>query len=75
MSSNMIQHQRTKHIDIGVHFVHDQVARGHVRVLHVPSSAQHADIFIKDPPTQLFNEFKTSLNVRNPSPDKTAGGC
>lgn len=58
MSANPIQHQRTKHIKIDIHFVHDQVARSLVQVLHIPSSAQYADIFTKGLPTQLFNDFK-----------------
>ncbi|GJU32762.1 ribonuclease H-like domain-containing protein [Tanacetum coccineum] len=37
MSANPVQHQRTKQIEIGIHFVRDKVAAGHVRVFHVPS--------------------------------------
>ncbi|GKA98480.1 ribonuclease H-like domain-containing protein [Tanacetum coccineum] len=37
MSANPVQLQRTKHIEIDIHFVCDMVKAGHVWVLHVPS--------------------------------------
>ncbi|GJZ65526.1 ribonuclease H-like domain-containing protein [Tanacetum coccineum] len=68
MTANPVQHQRTRHIEIDIQFVRDMVARGQVRVLHVPSRYQYADIFTKGLLSALFEEFCTSLSVR-PSPN------
>ncbi|GJU09405.1 ribonuclease H-like domain-containing protein [Tanacetum coccineum] len=57
MSANHVQHQRTKHIEIDIHFVQDMVIAGQVRVLHVPSHFQYAGIFTKGLPSSLFGEF------------------
>ncbi|GKC22910.1 ribonuclease H-like domain-containing protein [Tanacetum coccineum] len=65
MTANLVQHQRTKHIEIDVHFVRDMVARGHVRVLHVPSHYHYADIFTKGIPCAPFEKFRISLSVRS----------
>ncbi|GJV83387.1 hybrid signal transduction histidine kinase M [Tanacetum coccineum] len=66
--------ERTKHIEIDIHFVRDLVTTGHIRVLHVPYRYQYADIFTKGLPTALFDEFHDSLSVRS-SPAQTTGGC
>src|SRR5438105_5886023 len=75
LSTNPIQHQRTKHVEIDLHFVRKRVALGDVRVLHVPTSSQYADIFTKGLPTVIFRDFCSSLNVRSaPAPTARGGG-
>nr|GEW01429.1 ribonuclease H-like domain-containing protein [Tanacetum cinerariifolium] len=52
LSLNPVQHQRTKHIEIDIHFVRELVVVG-----------QYADIFTKGLPSALCEEFRTSLSV------------
>nr|GEX02204.1 ribonuclease H-like domain-containing protein [Tanacetum cinerariifolium] len=62
------RHQRTKHIEIDIDFVLDWVAAAQVRVLHVLSRYQFADIFTKGLPSALFEKFRFILNVRFSAP-------
>ena len=55
MAANPVHHRRTKHIEIDIHFVREKVALGQVRVLHVPSSHQFADIMTKGLPVQFVH--------------------
>jgi hypothetical protein len=56
-STNPVQYQCTKHVDIDLHFIRENVAIGQVCVLHVPMTSQFADIFTKGLPSSVSNEF------------------
>ncbi|XP_074318806.1 uncharacterized protein LOC141655637 [Silene latifolia] len=72
LSGNPVNHQRTKHIEIDIHFVREKVVVGQVKVCHVPSRYQYADIFTKGLPPILFDNFRASLSIR-PPPASTEG--
>jgi hypothetical protein len=63
LSTNPVQHQCTKHVEIDLHFVRERVAAGVVRVLSVPTTLQFADIFTKGLPSSVFLDFRSSLNI------------
>jgi hypothetical protein len=63
LSTNPVQNQRTKHVEIDLHFVRDYVTAGAVRILHVSTTSQFVDIFTKGLPSSTFAEFHSSLNV------------
>ena len=50
-------------MEIDLHFVHNRVAIGDVRVLHIPTNSQFADIFTKELLFSTFSEFRSNLNI------------
>jgi len=63
MTQNPVHHQHAKHVETDLHFVRDRVTTCEVRVLHVPSLSQFADIFTKGLPLSLFLDFWDSPNI------------
>lgn len=64
LASNPVQHQRTKHVEIDLHFVGEKVSLGEVIVTHIPSSLQLADIFTKGLTSSLFKDFRCNLQIK-----------
>jgi hypothetical protein len=61
--TNLIQHQRIKHIEIDLHFVHEHVVVWDVRILHVLMTSQFTDIFTRGLSSSVFSEFQFNLNI------------
>jgi hypothetical protein len=62
MTAIPVHHRCTKNIEIDIHFVREKVALCKVCVLHVPSKYQ---FMTKSLPIQLFEDFRSSLYIRN----------
>ncbi|KAD3338476.1 hypothetical protein E3N88_33997 [Mikania micrantha] len=66
LSNNRVQHQRTKHIELDIHFVRDKVAQGHVRVLQCLLDIRELTFFLKDYPRfylMIFAPISTFGNL------------
>jgi hypothetical protein len=63
LSINPVQHKHTNNVEIDLHFIREHVAIGDVRVLHMPTTSQFMDIFMKGLTTSVFSEFQYSLNI------------
>ncbi|GJV49286.1 putative RNA-directed DNA polymerase [Tanacetum coccineum] len=66
LSAKPIFHARTKHVEIEYHFIREKVAQGDLRVQHISTHDQIADIFTKPLPTPrfLFLIFKLQVVAR-----------
>jgi hypothetical protein len=53
LSTNPIQHQHMKHVEIDLHFIRECVAIGDARILHILTTSQFADIFTNGLPTSI----------------------
>jgi hypothetical protein len=67
MTSNPVDHSRTKHIDIRYHFIREHVESGTVELLFVPTEQQIADIFTKPLDESTFFRLVGELGMLNTS--------
>ncbi|GJR41817.1 retrovirus-related pol polyprotein from transposon TNT 1-94 [Tanacetum coccineum] len=58
ISCNLIQHSRTKHIDVRYHFIKEQVEKGIVELFFVGTEYQLADLFTKAL-SEMFDSSRT----------------
>ena len=63
IAGNLAFHERTKHIEIDCHFIHDKVLMGVISTPHVSSSNQLADIFTKSVIGVLYDCLGSKLGI------------
>ncbi|TPX72070.1 hypothetical protein CcCBS67573_g05920 [Chytriomyces confervae] len=62
---NPIQHQRVKHMDVKVHFLHDHLEKQDVKIVYCPTEDMVADIMTKALPQRLHCKFTRLLGLRS----------
>ena len=63
ISKNLVQHSKTKHIEIRYHFIRDLVERSIVTLEYIPIERQNADIFTKPLDRSKFETLRQVIVV------------
>ena len=61
LAENPLSSERSKHIDVRYHFIRELVGTGRIRIVHVDSGWQHADILTKPLSINLFARHRRVL--------------
>ena len=65
IARNPVQHDRTKHMAMNRHYLSENIDRGIIRPVFVPSAEQKADIFTKPLPGPRFQLLVSKLGMVN----------
>ena len=60
LSKNQVFHKRTEHIDVRLHFLGDEIAKGSIKLMKIPTDENPSDMLTK---TVTSIKFKKCLNL------------
>jgi len=60
---NLVQHDRTKHVEIDRHFIKEKLDNGLIATEYIPSRLQLVDIFTKGLPTKQVEDLTCKLGM------------
>jgi hypothetical protein len=63
MTENLVFHDRSKHIEIRYHFIHDMVQRGALKLQYISMDEQVADVMTKPLSRVKFEHFRDKLGI------------
>ena len=64
LSTNPVQHARTKHIELDLYFLCEMISWGSIVVCHIPAQDQVVDILTKTISSTRFYELRINLKVK-----------
>ena len=65
LTKNLIQHSRTKHIEIWHHFLRDEVGKNKIILNFIDTEKQIADVFTKPLNNDRFSFLRRELRLCN----------
>ena len=63
LSKNPVLHSRSKHIDVRHHFLRDHVNKGDIKMTHIDTKINLADIFKKPLNSERFTKLRLDLGM------------
>jgi hypothetical protein len=63
VAKDLVLHSKSKHIEVRYHFLRDNIEKGKIALIHVPTHDQLADIFTKPLDQATFIRLLGELGV------------